>query len=267
MHITSRSDPVQGRARVFPNSFSLRLRSQAGAETLRGHMIAKPANARIRGLFRKLQALVERGVDGEREVARSKLARLKRRYDFTVPDVADGPDLFSGRFTCSSTARPIYSFPRHEIALASSVKWAIEAATKVRCLHRGAELLAEATPATARRLRQIADHIAQSFRVLLDRFCALDGVAATDRSAFLMGLYDGMMNEARVPGQRLPGRSNSAKKRKTKPTAAKPASAMQTHPYSLAVGLGRQIRLSAPLEQIAAELEAVAPKYLAQARG
>ena len=176
-HSATDRSQVQGRALVFPNSISLRLRSQAGAEALRGHMIAKPANARIRALFRKLQALAERGVDGEREVARRKLARLKARYDFTVADVADGPDLFSGRFTCSSTARPIYAFPRHEIALASSVKWAIEAATKVRCLHRGTDLLAEATPATARRLRQIADHIAQSFRVLLDRFCAL----GTDR--------------------------------------------------------------------------------------
>jgi len=50
---------------------------------------------------------------------------------------------------------------------ASSVIWGIEAATKVRCLHRGAELLAEATPATARKLSQISDHIAQSFRALL----------------------------------------------------------------------------------------------------
>jgi hypothetical protein len=227
----------------------------------------KAANARTWELFRKLQALADRGVDGEREVAQRKLAGLKARYDFTVPGGADGPDLFSGRFTCSSTARPICSFRRHEIALASSVKWAIEAATNVRCLHRGAELLAEATPATARRLRQISDHIAQSFRVLLDRFSALDGVAVTDRSAFLMGLYDGMMNEAREPGQRLPGRSNSAKKRKTRSSSANPASAMQTHPYSMAVSLGRQIRLSAPLQQIAAELEAVAPKILAQKRG
>lgn len=83
------------------------------------------------------------------------------------------------------------------------VSWRPGHGTNVRCLHRGAELLAEATPATARRLRQIADHIAQSFRVLLGRFCALDGVS-----------------------------------------------------------LGKQIRLAAPLEQIAAELEAAAPKRL-----
>jgi hypothetical protein len=225
----------------------------------------KPANATIRALFRKLQALAERGVDGEREVARRKLARLTARYDLSAPAAGDGPDLFTGRFTRSATARPIYSFKPHEDALASTVKWAIEAATKVQCLHRGADLLAEATPATARRLTQISDHIAQSFRVLLDRFGALDGVSAADRSAFLMGLYDGMMNETRAPGQRLPGRANFAKKRKARAASASPPDVLQTHPYSIAVSLGKQIRFSAPLEQIAAELEAVAPKAVAQA--
>jgi len=229
-------------------------------------MSGKQANAKIWALFRKLHALVERGVDGEREVARRKLARLQAQYDFTGPAIADAPDLFSGRFTRSSAARPIYAFKRNETALASSVKWAIEAATKVRCLHRGTDLLAEATPATARRLSQISDQIAQSFRVLLDRFYALDGVTAADRSTFLMGLYDGMMNEMRDPGQRLPGRANSSKRRKARMSLANNPAGVQAHPYSIAVSLGKQIRFSAPLEQIAAELEAVAPKYLAQER-
>jgi hypothetical protein len=227
-------------------------------------MNGKPANATSQALFRKLQALAERGVDGEREVAKRKLARLKARYDFSAPADRDGPDLFSGRFARSSTARPIYSFKSHEAALASSVKWAIEAAAKVSCLHRGADLLAEATPATARRLSQISDHIAQSFRLLLNRFGALEGVTAADRSAFLMGLYDGMMNETRAPGQRLPGRSNPVRKQRAKVSLTNKAATMQAHPYSIAVSLGKQIRFSAPLEQIAAELEAVAPKCLAQ---
>lgn len=190
-------------------------------------------------MFRKLQALAERGVGGERAVARRKLARLEARYDFAAPAVADGPDLFSGRFTRSTAARPIYSFKRHESPVASSVKWAIEAATKVRCLHRGADLLAEATPTTARRLSEISDHIAQSSRVLLERFCALDGVTAADRSAFLMGLYDGLMNDVRDPGQRLPGGSYSAKKRKARTAPANPAAGVRAHPYSIAVSLGK----------------------------
>ena len=229
-------------------------------------MNGKPATGKIRALFRKLQALAERGVDGEREVARRKLARIKARYDFSAPAVADCPDLFSGRFARSSAARPIYSFRINESDLSSSVKWAIEAAAKVRCLHRGEELLAEVTPATARRLRKIADHIAQSFRVLLERFCALEGVSAADRNAFLMGLYDGMLNDVRDPGQRLPGRSNPAKRRKARTSSTNTAAGVQAHPYSIAVSLGKQIRFYAPVEQIAAELEAVAPKHLAQER-
>lgn len=229
-------------------------------------MNGKPANAKVWALFRKLQALAERGVDGEREAAQRKLDRLSSRYDFTVRAIGDTPDLFSGRFARSSTARPIYSFSNHEAALASSVKWAIEEATKIRCLHRGPELLAEATLPTARKLSQISDHIAQSFRVLMGGFCALDGVTAADRSAFLLGLYDGMMNEVRAPGQRLPRHLSSARKRKAKASPENNAAGVQAHPYSIAVSLGKQIRFSASLEQIAAELEAVAPKYLAQHR-
>jgi len=213
-------------------------------------------------LLRKLQALAERGVGGERDVARRKLARLEARFDFTGGDAAEPPDLFSGSFTHSSKARAICSFRSDETALASSVKWAIESVTRVRCLHRGVELLAEVTPATARRLREIAEHIAQSFRLLMERFWSLEGVTAADRRAFLMGLYDGMMNEMRAPGQRLPRRSSATPRRRGRSPSATTAAGVQAHPYSIAVGLGRQIRFSVPLEQIAAELEAVAPKCL-----
>ncbi|MCI0539446.1 MAG: hypothetical protein L0Z50_29910 [Verrucomicrobiales bacterium] len=233
-------------------------REKIGAHNM--HM--KPANAKIRALFRKLQALAERGMDGERAVAQRKLARLKARYDLSVATANDTPDLFSGRFAPSSAARWIYSFDSTELGVANAVKWAIESATKVRCVHQGANLLAEATPATARRLSEISDHIAKSFRALLARFCGLHGVSAADRSAFLMGLYDGMMNESRTAGQRLPGHSNSGKKRRTRKSGD--AAGVNVHPYSIAVGLGKQIRFSAPLEQITAELEVVATKYLAQ---
>ncbi|MBM3832933.1 MAG: DUF2786 domain-containing protein [Verrucomicrobia bacterium] len=228
-------------------------------------MRKKSANAKIRALFRKLQALAERGLDGEKAVAQRKLERLMARYDLSVLAAHDTPDLFSGRFAPSSAARPIYSFKSNELEVANAVKWAIESATKINCVHRGAELLAEATPATARKLVEIADHIAQSFRVLLAKFCVLDGVSALDQSAFLMGLYDGMMNETRNPGQRLPGRTQSAKKRKARKSAPSDLAGMNVHPYAIAVGLGKQIRFSASLEQITAELDAVATKYLAQA--
>ena len=230
----------------------------------------RPANSKARALLKKLQALAEQGIDGEKISARDKIARLKARFDFTLPDPAETPDLFSGSFKRSTKARWIYSFDGHEYDVANSVKWAIETATKIPCLHRNGDLLAEAAPGTARRLTDIAGHIAQSFRCLLDKFGAVDGVSANDRGAFVMGLYDGMMNETRATGQRLPGRfrptkRGNAKPRKAKTEAATHASGLHLHPYSVALSLGKQIRFSAPVEQITAELDAVTRKHLPKA--
>ena len=217
----------------------------------------KTANPKARALLIKLQALAERGIDGEKTSAQKKIARLKARFDFTGPDLTETPDLFLGSFKHASTARWVYSFGGHEFDVANSVKWAIESATKIPCVYRGRDLLAEATPSTTNRLTDIADHIANSFRTLIDKFSAIDGVSVTDRSVFVMGLYDGMMNEVRNVGQRLPSRPGSTKMPKGKKRVVTPATELHIHPYTVAVSLGKQIRFSVPLEQIAAELDAV----------
>ena len=216
----------------------------------------KTPNAKARALLNKLQALADRGIDGEKTSAQRKIDRLKARFDFDVPDPADTPDLFLGSFKRASTARWIYSFGDREVEVANSVKWAIETATKIPCVHRGRNLLAEANPSTANRLTDIAGHIANSFRTLIDKFSTVGGVSVTDRNVFVMGLYDGMMNEVRNVGQRLPGRSGSIKIPKGKKPAVTRATGLNIHPYTLAVSLGKQIRFSMPLEQIAAELDA-----------
>ncbi len=222
----------------------------------------KTANAKARALLEKLQALADRGIDGEKASAQRKLARLKARIDFSAPAPEETPDLFLGNFKRSSTARSIYSFGSHEFDVANSVKWAIEAATKIPCMYRGGDLLAEATLSTTRRLTDIANHIAHSFRTLIDQFAAIDGVSVTDRGVFVMGLYDGMMNETRNAGQRLPSRPGSKKMRKGKKHAVAHAPGLHIHPYTIALSLGKQIRFSAPLDQIAAELETVTRKHL-----
>jgi hypothetical protein len=38
---------------------------------------------------------------------------------------------------------------------------------------------------------------------------------------------------------------------------------LHIHPYTLAVGLGRQIRFSVPLQEIAEELDGLTQRYLA----
>ncbi len=150
----------------------------------------KPASAKARALLKKLQALAERGIDGERAAAERKIARLKKRYDFSGPDPAETLDLFHGAFKPSTDAKSIYTFDGNERDVANAVKWAIESATKIPCRYRNLELLAEATASTANRLRNIVNHIASSFRALIDKFNMVDGVSTNDRRAFVMGLYD-----------------------------------------------------------------------------
>jgi hypothetical protein len=220
----------------------------------------KPANAKARALLKKLQALAERGIDGERFSAQRKIARLKRRFDFTLPDPSETPDLFHGTFKHATKTRQIYVFAREEFDVANSVKWAIESATRIPCLFRDRELHAEAAAPTARRLTDIAAHIANSFRTLLKQFNAVEGVGVNDRCAFVMGLYDGMMNEPRSVGQRLPSRGIGTKTRKGRKKTASHSAGVHIHPYTVAFSLGKQIRFSVPLEQLAAELEAVRDK-------
>jgi hypothetical protein len=230
----------------------------------------RPANARARALLKKLQALAERGVDGERAAAVEKLARLKARFDFTATSGVDPTHfgLFAGQFTRSATARRIHQFGPHETDVANSVKWAIESGTRIVCVYRNGDLFAEANPATTRRLQEIAGQIAGSFGALLREFGGIAGVDEKDRGVFVMGLYDGMMNETRVIGQRLPTRPSAkplrkGKKALKKAAGAAPGAGLHLHPYSLGLGLGKQIRLATPLAQITAELAAVVRQQLA----
>ena len=213
-------------------------------------------------MLKKLEALAERGIDGERFAAQRKIVQLKARFDFNGPVPAETPDLFQGTFRRSSKARRIWSFSQSEFDVANCVKWAIEAATGINCLYRERVLLAEAAAGTANRLAVIAEQIAHDFRALIAKFSALDGVSVTDRGVFVMGLYDGMMNELRAVGQPLPSRPGLKKKARTRKPAASPAMGLHVHPYSLALGLGRQIRFSVPLQEITAELDRVTRRCL-----
>jgi hypothetical protein len=70
------------------------------------------------------------------------------------------------------------------------------------------------------------------------------------------------MNETRNTGQPLPSRPGLAKWRKGRKRPAPRAAGLHVHPYTLAVGLGKRIRFSAPVEEIAAELEVALRKCL-----
>lgn len=215
----------------------------------------KPPTPKARALLTKLEALAERGINGEQQVARRKLARLRKRFDFAAPDTG-GSDVFAGVFLKSTIAAPVYRFDPGDWDVANGVKWAIEAATPIRCLFRGGELLAEAAPATANRLHDIAGKLSADFTELWTKFHAAGG-DPQDRGNFLLGLWDGLM-DVRRENTPLPSKSALAprgRRRKGHSVASLPG--LSVHPYSVALVLGRKIRFSVPMSEIAGELETV----------
>ena len=221
----------------------------------------KPANTKAHALLGKLERLADPangGTPNEIAVASRKLQRLKGRFDFTAPTPAETMDIFAGlklkrKF---GAAAHVHTFQPADFDVASSVKWAIETATGISCVFRGRDLLAEATPGTAKKLAKVALHITQSFQTLLDKLGRLNGVTTSDRTLFVRGLYDGMMNDARGIGEPLPIRPATHQRRtKAKKSSVTLPSGLAMHPYTVALSLGNQIRFAVSLEEITAELD------------
>jgi hypothetical protein len=215
----------------------------------------KPATDKAWSTWRKLQELVERGIGGERDSAAKKLARLEAQFDFSVPE-DEGENLFSGTFARSESAEFLTTIPPNETDIGAFIKWAIENATGLPTLWRQDGLWIEAESESLRQLRHIADVIRRGFSELWQTFAKLPDTKANDRRTFMLGLYDGMMSDEWQKGKPLPT-STPRKQKKTrakKRTLAK-APAIALHPYSVALDMGRRIRLSVPLESINAELQ------------
>lgn len=213
----------------------------------------KLAPPKARELLAKLTALAERGINGERDAAKLALAKLKRRYDFASVNTG-GADIFDGVFVPDIVGREVFPFEPYENDIANAVKWAIEHATKIRCGFRGQTLIAAADSRTATRLHDIAGTLAGNFAKLWRQFESAPGANKADRSNFMLGLYDGMMDEARE-GQLLPRRAHIDKVKKARKRDLAPVPGLSVHPYSVAVGLGKQIRCCSTLDEISAELE------------
>ena len=214
----------------------------------------KPATPKARALLAKLEALAERGVNGEKTAAQAKLSKLKARYDFSAADKTT-EDLFKGCFRPATIAQPIFEHTTSARDVIDFVKWTIESETGIRCLFRGDQLMAEATPSTAAQLKTIASTITDNYTQLWKRFSHAPGVNPADRPNFVRGLFDGMTGDE-APGQLLPSRiePRTPKKRTTKKAVGYVAG-LNLHPYSVAVNLGKQIRFCVSLNNITAELE------------
>ena len=222
----------------------------------------RPATEKARALRRKLEALAERGINGEKTAAQHKLKRLLAAVDFETADPTETPDIFARvRFAPGSTAHCVYTFNADETELASTVKWCVEQGAKIPCHFQGRELRASINDRGADELRALTLHLATSFRALWSQFATVQPQA---RTVFLMGLYDGVMNETRPAGQMLPAVKNQPLK-----PAGKKRSALQAppglnlNPYSIALPLGAKIRVSFDIPAITADLEQTLQKAIA----
>lgn len=225
-----------------------------------------PATPAARKLHAKLSALAAApGTPAEGQAAAHKLARLLERYSFGQNDVTkDKESLFAGRFCPAPEGRLV--LPLADPAIAFWVKWAIEESTQIRCAFRGADFYASASPKTCEKLAGIARTIADGFTQLWDRFRTFPAVPAEARSIFFRGLYDGMMSDAKPPGQSLPQTAGVEAPKKAKRRAVGRVAGMELHPYSIASDLGKQIRFTVPLPDICTQLESLRPVIPSQSR-
>lgn len=219
----------------------------------------KPATSQHRFLLSKLEALAERGINGEKKAAKTKIRRLKARYDFTKPVPQNEKDIFAGIFYKATAALPILKLSDFETL--NAIKWAIEQSTGIICIFKHDQLLANAMPASAKSISIIAGTVAKNFDSLWTQYQSATK-NPSDKKLFIRGLFDGMMNDIKLAGEPLPSRTEPKRKLRIKRKAIAPAPGIAVHPYSVAIKLGRQIRFQVPLDEIGKELENSLPKQI-----
>lgn len=217
----------------------------------------RKASATAFRLRDKLDALARYGINGEKIAAQGKLDALIAKYDWTTdPRKQVQKDVFAGKFTPASYASQVFRFSEEDADIANAIKWAIQSRTMIQCVWRGhSELWAQADPSSTRRLTDIARTVSDAFRSLWRQFSQATGVEPQERSLFISGLADGMLQDVRK-GELLP----TVPRKKCKD---KRAPAVSPHPYFTAATLGEQILFSVPLEEIENQLaEAIEPKQI-----
>lgn len=228
-------------------------RRRTDRQNQRGAIVRKkPASLAAVALRSKLEALAERGVNGEATAAKEKLSRLLKRYDFTAVAARQG-DIFAGAFRPAAFATPIQRIADLDIGV--QVKWCLEEATKIPCLFHGDQLCAQADGETACRLTAAANVIAEAHERLWGKLSQTAGIVPGDRHAFFSGIFDAMFNITRTKGL-LPSRGPLPKPTRAKKKALAPAPGLTTHPYTLGRDLGADIRFSIPLETTTEKLTA-----------
>lgn len=171
----------------------------------------KPApNNDARTMHQKLSALVAGGIGGESESAKAKLARLESRFDFTIPAEPEENDIFADvKITfIPGDYRRLFSFADEESDVAAFVKWAFRERFQCEGLIRnngdGQSVWIECSDQSLPKMEHLAGVIRRAFSDLWKEYRDKPGVDPGCRRPFLLGIYDGMMDDPRAPGQLLP---------------------------------------------------------------
>jgi hypothetical protein len=176
----------------------------------------------------------------------------------------EATDLFHGIEVVSALGNTaqIFTFECGDTNASDFIKWAICNRFNVqgRWKDEGKgkiTLFLEVCNSSVKALRKLAETMAGSFAELWREFNALPGSTLSDARLFMRGLHDGMMNDEREPGEPLPRRSvRPVKQRGGRSRALAFPSGVAIHPYSVALGIGRKIRLMVPAVELTAELRA-----------
>lgn len=223
----------------------------------------KPGATKAAILLRiKLRALAARGIEGEATAAAAKLTRLEARYDFSAPAIPEqqAGDIFAGiSIPYDDEARNVATLGAQECDVAPFVAWALGSGCRIETTLRSGRdwqthVAAHVPLGSLAHVGRLAEHIATGFRGAWSCVLASSAVRAQDRTLFLRGLLDGMTGDERQSGERLRNASTPTKAPKGKRRTIV-ASGIAVHPYTLALDLGRRIRLSAPAEEIATVIE------------
>jgi hypothetical protein len=216
-----------------------------------------------------LEALVERGVGGEAQNAAKKLAHIVHYFDFRKPKAADLKDIFAGiakTLKTDAEARHLVTFERGDIELASWVQWSVANGLKIETKQRQSpdnwriSIHAHVAIGQLKTVAKLAAKVGKSFASAWHSFQTKTHAPLSDRRVFFSGLYAGMMDDERKPGEQIaPPIVSRAKAPRGKQTVG----AVAVHPYELAIILGRAMRLDTKPGRIEAMIEQATRRALA----
>lgn len=212
----------------------------------------------------KLRQMAERGTEHEAAVAREKLTNLENKYDFTCAVArAAEDDLFALKSEIKMDRRKsavILEVATADEEVGNFVKWAflnrfgIDSHWDTMKPGRSG-LRAGLEKQSAASLRPVAKQILTQFNLLWGQYSENGTARLNQRRPFFCGLYDGMMEEPRADGERIPMVSGVKKKKGRQQKVKSDASVVvETHPYETGLALGGMIRAKLPTPELTEQL-------------